>query len=111
VRARLRELQTACPYKISLVHEFEFPERWMAAHIERCFHDVQKKDRLHGEWFKINPIIALQLLSLCIETALIVKLEGRDPAFIEQCREIAGLNAAIAKIKSWNLTPFTEYVQ
>lgn len=99
VGKRFRTLQTASPYKLGLVHEFTVPNRDIAREIEECFHAVQKRHRTVGEWFKLNPIIALQLMVMCIETLLSVRLPDFDE--MDAVNEMCGLESARQKLKLW----------
>jgi hypothetical protein len=77
VNGRMVQVQTSCPFKIGLVYVFECPSKDVAREIERCFHDTQKKDRLHGEWFNIEPITAIHLLCMVYRTLLEARLTDK----------------------------------
>lgn len=68
--SRLSVIQTSCPFPISLVHSFSFPQRDMARYLERGFHQVQKPSRAYGEWFDMEPLKALSILCLMVRIAL-----------------------------------------
>lgn len=100
VAARIKTLQTACPFKIGLVHSFHFPEKEMALFFEQAFHACQSEHRMSGEWFKMNPIIALQIMCIYVEQSLKMRLpEGYE--HMEKVRELSGLNAATQKLANW----------
>lgn len=58
-RTRLAELQTGCPFKISILNEQRMRDRDHALKHEKTFHEVYRKYRLMGEWFKIDADIAI----------------------------------------------------
>lgn len=99
VAKRVRGIQTSCPYQIKIVHTFAFPERDMAREIERCFHEVQQEHRTVGEWFHLNPIIALQLMVLCIEATFSVRMPNFDE--IDLVKRLCGIDAAREKLQGW----------
>jgi len=68
VKSRMRKLQTACPYKLSVIKIVK-----NAATMERELHLKFSGDRVTGEWFKRSP----ELLSL------IESLQG----YVEPVRE------------------------
>ena len=101
VRKRQKSLQTACPYKLGLVHAFAFPNREMAREVEQCFHDGLSDKREIGEWFRLNPIIALNLLIRCIETMMEIRAPGTKGALLEQVYGMNGMDAAREKLAGW----------
>jgi Meiotically up-regulated gene 113 len=98
VPARLKGLQTACPYPLYVVHQFAAPDRICAREIERAFHEVQKKHQTTGEWFDLEPSLALFLMCICIETMLhyCTSLRGIE---MQTALDMAGVDAAYAKLK------------
>lgn len=101
VRARISELQTASPYKLKLVHQFAFPDREIAMYMEQCFHELQCADRTNGEWFAINPIIALQILCLYVEGLTKIHLGHQGEDYVETCCRLAGVDDAKEKLAEW----------
>lgn len=99
VGKRARGIQTSCPYQLKLVHTFAFPDRDIAREIERCFHEVQAQHRTVGEWFALNPIVALQLMVLCIEATFSVRMPEYDQ--IDLVKRLCGIDAAKAKLQDW----------
>lgn len=67
---RLRNLQTASPFKIEQVFCFGCPNKDIARELERSFHEVQSEHRLHGEWFDLEPIVAVHLVCLAYRAML-----------------------------------------
>ena len=62
--ARLRQVQTGSPDRLSIYATLVFPNRRAAQDVERAFHDVLDLSRMCGEWFGIAPDRAyLSLLS------------------------------------------------
>jgi hypothetical protein len=52
-----------------------------AAAIEISIQQVHAASRVHGEWFALHPLTALQLIQLSLATAFI-HLGGADPALV-----------------------------
>lgn len=98
IKRRMAAIQTSCPYKIYLVHSFEFPSREMALQVERMFHDVQASWRTSGEWFSIAPKEALFLMSMGIDAAFSVHMP--DFKDIETVRELCGVTSAYEKLSA-----------
>lgn len=88
--ARLANLQTACPYELTLMAKLSFPSRELAQSFEGCFHRMERSHRLRGEWFDIPPHKALGLLKIYARWAidLLTHLPPDDKAaaiaYIEQ---------------------------
>lgn len=61
---RLRQINTASPFRVVIRHKFNMPRRDIALSLESNFHRIQSSKRLNGEWFDIPPVSAI--LSLCI---------------------------------------------
>lgn len=76
--ARLGTLQTACPFKIGIVHQFSAPDRDAARYVEKGFHDARSETRLQGEWFDTHPTEAVQLLCLMFRLILLVGAGDED---------------------------------
>jgi len=85
--ARLRAIQTGSPEKVAYVWVFRMPNKAVARYIESCFHETQVDHRLHGEWFAIDPIVAIQLMCLNIRAALEVNLAGWSAEQIDAAYE------------------------
>jgi hypothetical protein len=98
VHGRLAALQTSCPYPLALVHAFEVPNGEIARDIERAFHVVQKRHRTSGEWFDLNPIVALQLMCACLQAMFDVHVSSDLHA---DAKEQCGLNSARKKLDTW----------
>lgn len=97
--SRLATIQTSCPFKIALAYVFECPNRDVAEHIERCFHETQRAERLSGEWFNYHPITAIHLLCIAFRVALEHNI--KDKTLIEPSLDVAGVLWAE---KRFNLT-------
>jgi len=67
--ARVLDLQTACPFKIELIHARECGDRPRAMGIERTLHRTFEVERLEGEWFNINDQLAVERIDDAIEIA------------------------------------------
>ncbi len=68
--ARLSTIQTSCPFPIDVIYEFGTPSVEIARHIERSFHETQTAYRQHGEWFNLDPIVAVQLVCIAYRVAV-----------------------------------------
>lgn len=99
VDGRLKALQTASPYPLSLVHTFTVPNKGIAREIERAFHEVQKKHKTSGEWFDLDPMIAVFLMCMNIKVTLhyCTDLESEE---MKTALEMCGVDAAYAKLKA-----------
>ena len=78
---RIRQFQTAVPFRICLYATVGPLPRENAAAIERSIQKIHHRDRLHGEWFSLAPAIALQLIQLSLSAAF-VALGGADPSLV-----------------------------
>jgi len=58
VKKRMSQIQTNCPYKLSLIAEAKTNDAF--GH-ERALHDQYKKYRLEGEWFLLPGITVFGL--------------------------------------------------
>lgn len=88
---RLKQIQTSCPFKVEIAYLFACPARDIAETIERSFHDTQRHHLSHGEWFKLEPVIAIHLLCLAFRAHLSIFV---DPAVIPIALEMIGVLAA-----------------
>jgi hypothetical protein len=98
--ARLSAIQTSCPNKVRIAHLFRVRERATALHYERQTHDLWEECVISGEWFDANPDDVIDLLSLDIETDVIV-LAGQQRHQIEFIEKTLGwTGVAVAKEKA-----------
>ena len=58
---RLRDLQAATPYPLSLVVTCNFASKIVARQAETDAHRQLDKHRMNGEWFDLTPKMAQQL--------------------------------------------------
>lgn len=70
-KKRLKGLQTSSPFKIHQVVCFGCPNKEIARELERSFHQVKRKHRLHGEWFDLEPVMAVHLLCIAYRAMLL----------------------------------------
>jgi hypothetical protein len=49
---------------------FACPNRGIAEAIERSFHDVQARHQSHGEWFSLEPMLAIHALCIAFRAHL-----------------------------------------
>lgn len=54
LEARVRQIQTGCHFKLSLLFSREFEKREDARFHEKRFHGNFDLERLHGEWFDLD---------------------------------------------------------
>jgi hypothetical protein len=97
--SRLASIQTACPFRIRIAYVFEAPNREIARHIERGFHETQVKAHLHGEWFDYHPVQAIQLLCLMYRAAMHVNIGPDQQETIDQYLEACGVISAENRFK------------
>lgn len=100
VNSRFRNLQTACPYPLKLIHVFTAPNAECAVRVEEAFHTTQKRHRTKGEWFNLSPIIALQLMCLNLEVIFKFLCKFNDEE-IQSAREMSGVATALAKFPAF----------
>lgn len=62
VDKRIRSIRTSCPNRIDVVQTFRFPNSSVARLIESMFHNLHRENRRSGEWFDVEPKIALATL-------------------------------------------------
>lgn len=91
-------LQTASPFRLTVFHSFEFPNRDSASAVERCFHDVHSKHRSYGEWFRMQPKNGLFLLCLCVESVLHSKISDLGTETIRTVLTAVGVDSAYEKV-------------
>jgi hypothetical protein len=86
--SRLATIQTSCPFKIDYAYMFECPEREWALALERSFHVTQRALKIQGEWFDIEPLLAVHLL--CISYRALVATKA-NPEEARQWLDYAGV--------------------
>jgi hypothetical protein len=91
LNSRLSTIQTACPFRIALAWTFDCPTKGIAQDIERCFHQTQKANRQHGEWFSFEPIQAVHLLCIAYRTLLRTRATKLTPYDYEAILNFAGV--------------------
>jgi hypothetical protein len=89
-KKRLKTLQTACPYPLFLAAVFTCPVAGMGVSVEREFHRQHAKKKTAGEWFDIEPVVAVQTINLMISMGLVVG--GMTLDHIDRCRHLVGLD-------------------
>lgn len=65
--SRLSQIQTACPFKVSLLHAEAMLDRNHALRHEADFHAVYAEKRLVGEWFDLEADYAIELIETGLE--------------------------------------------
>lgn len=66
---RALDLQSGCPFEISLLYNRECRDRAFALQQERIIHSVYAGRRLTGEWFDIDQETAIEAIDTAIEIA------------------------------------------
>jgi predicted GIY-YIG superfamily endonuclease len=66
-RGRLTSLQTGCPFKLSLLHQEKVDSREYALWVEAHFRAVYERERLMGEWFKLDAELAIEGIETTIQ--------------------------------------------
>lgn len=61
VQSRISSVQTGCHQRLELLAAFNTRDRDIARRFESEMHDLGSRYRLHGEWFDIDPLIALEV--------------------------------------------------
>jgi hypothetical protein len=64
VRKRARALQTAHPFQLRVLRKFEVGAADVLP-LEKEIHKRLKEYRLHGEWFRVQPSIAIRVIEMC----------------------------------------------
>jgi hypothetical protein len=67
---RLAALQTGSPVVLAVHAYIRLPTKQAAYTIERWFHEDNQERRLHGEWFNIDPMVAMKDLAYELRTYL-----------------------------------------
>ncbi len=68
-QARVGQIQTGCPFKVTLLHSAALPNRGEAEAQESIIHGVYEDRRIIGEWFKMDREIATEAIDCAIITA------------------------------------------
>lgn len=93
--SRLLSIQTACPFPVRMICHLTAPSREIALAVEKCFHHTQKKHRLYGEWFDINPLHAVQLVVLAYRTMVEARVSSKD--LHQDIFEVSG----VTEVQNW----------
>lgn len=91
--ARLSTIQTSCPFPVKLAQVFMCPDRDIARHIERSFHQTRREKCLYGEWFDYTPREVIGILCIAFHVALRCNLAD-DEDLIEASLELCGVRSA-----------------
>jgi hypothetical protein len=75
---RLKNLQTAAPFDLMMVHYFPMPSREVARFVEGAFHSTQANRNIRGEWFEINFVQVMQLM--CLNIRAVLKCRASAPS-------------------------------
>lgn len=61
---RLRNLQGASPHKLTVYEMWDFEDRQFAIEAEKMAHTALKRYRAYGEWFRVSPREAWEIITL-----------------------------------------------
>lgn len=67
---RVRELQTGCPFRLTILHREPLPSRRKALEIEEMVLAVHCESRLAGEWLNIDGDLATEAVRNAIDIDL-----------------------------------------
>jgi hypothetical protein len=70
---RLASIQTGCPFRISILHIEEMRDRDHALEHEDHIHRLFAENRLVGEWFDLDPDLAIEQVEFSLELEQIFK--------------------------------------
>lgn len=88
VKKRLKQIQTASPFRVGVYKVYAFPHRDIALQIEGMFHRGQSPKRLHGEWFNFEPDQAALWMNLTIELAIMENMAQYPKEYQQTAREL-----------------------
>lgn len=77
-RRRVSSVATASPFPIQLYASVGPLGRVHAADLERDFHIIRGRDRLHGEWFYMQPDFALYVLVVELDATFSIHNHPED---------------------------------
>lgn len=100
LKARIRAVQTGNPAPVEFAFVFDFPNADIARSMELAFHNLQKEDRLTGEWFNIDVARALRLFCLYLDIAIQINLGDDEDPDAQMVRQLSGLNDALTLLRS-----------
>ncbi len=98
VEKRLKSIQTGSPRRLFLGAYLSTPNREIALAMESCFHEIFDAHRMSGEWFDMEPAIALKGLCDTFASAFDHFLSEDQSVYDAAC-ERSGLNAALALLE------------
>ena len=65
IDGRMASLQTGSAHKLTPVHWLPVPTRDIAADLESMWHQTFAENRMSGEWFNVDPLEAVEGLTIC----------------------------------------------
>lgn len=97
--ARLATLKTASPKPLDIAFVFVAPNKEYARDIEAAFHKIRAKDRLHGEWFNLSPLMAVELM--CMNMRAFLEREMEVPYYdMYMALDLTGVTLAEQKCQA-----------
>ncbi len=98
VEGRLGSLQTGNPHKLEVIFTFWTPDFHLAKEVESTFHENNADSRMSGEWFALEPDMALAKLVGCF-AAILQRDLGHDQAALEAALSASGATEAAALVR------------
>lgn len=89
IEARLKTISTASSKKVGLFFSFGFPAKQYAQMVERALHRQLGGLRLNGEWFEIEPFMAMLEATIMVADFYRQNL-GHRPDMLRQARDESG---------------------
>jgi hypothetical protein len=78
-QARLSALQCGYPKKLVIAHIFRLPNVGAAREIETMLLQIERENRLVGEWLDLKPEVAVQKIAVSIGCAMVAAgIDGED---------------------------------
>jgi hypothetical protein len=61
---RLASIRTSCPFEAEIVRSYSFINKQRAREFEQDIHRLFSPLRLRGEWFTIDPVLAVEFIEM-----------------------------------------------
>lgn len=91
VRRRFGNLRTSSPIELGLLFAFDLPSSHEACLAEAEIHHILDRFRLRGEWFDLQPMLAL---NVCAPIVAIAAGQGLPPSEFLAMSRACGCDAA-----------------
>lgn len=92
-QSRLSSLQTGSSFDLEIIYAFPIPLRDLASIVEQAFHQAHTDQRLRGEWFDMEPSVAVLhtasiVCELCSQT-----YPGDEPGAVRAAGALGAIEA------------------